>query len=344
MLTISISMRYFLIFNTIFCSTAFWGLLFFMPAKALTATQSQSIAQVLGADTPLWYVDTSSYQDGGMTLGTHTPSQDKYLILRYVRKEKGHIAHFSLEHHMTSLGEAKCRAQEKTIPYQHAQLGAMILCSSVRPRTPNFVSVRARVRNQQRAPHLEIQYIGPVADLIPLMSAIKRLPIGDHSGTSSSKLSALEASRPFYPQNKQAQLTWPGYALGDEQLFWSKPTQAPQWNRVYHKAIPYIPQQMTLHFTTLLRHSPQSQVVKPNRACGSGLTRSRYEHPQLGPYLLCTKVLTTQPHASATDKTPLVHHLVYASPLAGNKLPHLSFHIHGLPQDMLNMLGQVRLN
>ena len=216
------------------------------------------------------------------------------------------------------------------------------MCSKAVPRTPNFVSVRAIVKNQN-APYLTLQYIGPAADLIPLMGGIKRLPI-DSSSSSWGDLSALEASHAFYPQNKQLQLTWPGYALGDEQLFWGKSTSSPQWTRVYHKAIPYLPQQVTLHFTVLLSHTPRSQIVKPERPCEAGLTKSRYTHPQSGPYLLCTKVFSTPAHASATDFTPLVHHLVYANPLPGNKQSHISFHIHGLPQDILNMLGQVRLN
>lgn len=310
-------------------------------ASSLTPIQSQAITDLMGSQTPLWFVDTQTYGDGGTTVGSYAPRQDKYVTFRYTRKEKGHLAHFALKQHSTLPGDYACLAKEKVIAYQHPQLGAFSLCSSVTPGSPNFVTVRAFAQ-AQKSPYLQVQYVGPVADLMPLMGAIRRLPTAQASSGGHS--SALAISRTFYPVKKQVSFNWPGYALGDEQLFWGKPTQAPQWSRVYHKAIPYIAQGVTLHFTAFFRHTPHSQVVKPDRSCGSGETKSRYQHPQLGPYLLCTKVISTPAHASATDSTPLVHHLVYARPLAGNILPHTSFHIHGLPQDMLNMLGQVRLN
>lgn len=221
------STRFYRLFYSL-CATLFclgYSLLFASQASALTPIQNKAVTELMGSPTPLWFVDSQTYSDGGTTLGSYAPRQDKYVTFRYTRNEKGHLAHFALKHHLALPGDHACVAQEKVIAYQHPQLGAFSLCSSVTPRSPNFVTVRA-FAHDQKAPYLQVQYVGPVADLMPLMNSIKRLP-RTAQASSSVRSSALAVSRAFYPQKKQVQFSWPGYALGDEQLFGENPPKCP---------------------------------------------------------------------------------------------------------------------
>lgn len=308
------------------------------PAQAMGANQAQAIAALLGAQTPLWTLNNPGYKQGGMTLGYYAPTQDRYLTLRYTRQEKGHLAHISLSHHTHYPKDADCLSREKAIAYQHPQLGAWTLCSSVNPHHPEFVMVRAFALNQ-KAPYLQISFVGPVNDLIPLMGSFQALPMPAQQWPSAS-LASL-ATR-FYPSSQQVYWRNPAYAPGDYQLFWKDDKSPPQISQAYHRAIPYLPQQVTLHMTAVFRHTPTSQLAT-KMTCNAGQKMSRYVHPQLGPYRLCTKVISTAAHASGSDKTPLVHHLVSARPLAGNRRPQVSFHIHGLPQEIPTLLRQLKM-
>lgn len=316
------------------------GLFLSPDAYALSTAQQQATAALMGAHTPLWFIeDLGDYQPAGLTLNHHAPTQDRVLTLRYARKEKKQIAHLAISHHTRIPRDAQCLPKEKVIPYQHPQLGAWNLCSSINPHHPKFVIVRAFAR-EQSAPYLQLNFVGPASDLMPLMGKLKRIPTPTHHWPTSQMLSI--ATR-FYPPSQQLYWQSKGYAAGDSQLFWKDEKSSPQWISVYHRAIPFYPQQVTLHMTTSFHYSPTSQLTRTPQKCSPGQTASRYTHPELGPYQLCSKTIRTPAHPSGTDQTPLVHQVVFARPLIGNKRPHISFHIHGLPQEIPTLLQQLKL-
>ena len=307
-------------------------------AQGLSPGQREAATALLGSRTPLWFIASpGAYRGGGVTLGHHMPTQDRYLTLRYVRQEQGHVAHLSLSHHTHAPRDGACLSKEKEINYTHPQLGSWRLCSSVNPHHEAFAMVRAFASTRTR-PYLRVDFVGPPADLMQLMGQLKPLPQST-TGAPEGNISTL-ASR-FYGPTQQVHWQSAGYAAGDNQLFWKDATSKPQWNQVYHRAIPYYAQQVTLHMTALFRHTPHSQIPAKASRCSPGQTASQYVHPRLGPYRLCSKTLSTPAHPSGTDQTPLVHQVVYARPLAGNKRPHVSFHLHGLPQEMQTLLGQL---
>lgn len=150
----------------------------------------------------------------------------------------------------------------------------------------------------------------------------------------------------FYPQGQLAQFSAPEYELRSANLNWSKSQsseQKPQLILGYHRAVPYVTHGVTLHFSALVRHEPQSKVVKPNFRCQKDYQQQTVSHPQFGAYVLCTKQLLSKPDRKFAHAGNLRHVTAQAWPRAGNRLPHVTLSLHGLAEDILPLLNSLKL-
>ncbi len=149
----------------------------------------------------------------------------------------------------------------------------------------------------------------------------------------------------FYPPGQLAQLTDPDYELRSANLNWSpsNPSEQPQLILGYHRALPFVKHGVTLHFSALVRHEPQSKVVKPHFRCQKDYQQQRVKHPQLGDYILCTKQLLSKPDRKFAHAGNLSHVTAQAWPMVGNRLPHITLSLHGLAEDILPLLLSLKI-
>lgn len=158
---------------------------------------------------------------------------------------------------------------------------------------------------------------------------------------SAKSLTQAEASAylPFYSAQKMGLITFPGYKLTSSQLSWLPQDKQPIMHIGYHRAVPFIDRGLTLHFSLVVRHSPTPQTVGANYRCQSGYQQVEFQHPQWGPYVLCTKESLAKAHASGSNQTPVPHTVAFVRPRTGNKMPHISLNLHGFKQEILPLLS-----
>lgn len=158
---------------------------------------------------------------------------------------------------------------------------------------------------------------------------------------SAKSLDATDAAAylPFYSADKIGLIGFPDYALTSSQLTWLPKKKQPMLHIGYHRAVPFFDRDITLHFSLLIRHSPDSQVVAANYRCQSGYQQIEFQHPQWGPYVLCKQKLLANAHPNGSNQTPIAHTLAFVYPRIGNKMPHISLNLHGFEQEILPLLS-----
>lgn len=142
----------------------------------------------------------------------------------------------------------------------------------------------------------------------------------------------------FYPAGQLAQFTSPDYELRTANLNWIQQQQQPLLLLGYHRAVPFYDHGVTLHFSAIVRHEPQSRIVKANYRCQKDYFQQTVQHPRFGPYVLCSKELISLPHVSKAGAGNLHHVTASAYPMAGNSLPHVTLSLHGFANDILPLL------
>ena len=159
-------------------------------------------------------------------------------------------------------------------------------------------------------------------------------------GLSPQMASIIES---FYPIGTVAVLDHPEYYLTAAKLTWIKPKEAPYLYMIYHRAVPFYKHGVTLHFSSVIRHEPQKRTFQSKFKCNADQQQEIYQHPQLGPYFLCRKVIVTRPHPKYAGASLLYHQLVSAWPMPGNAKPEISFHIAGFKTDIDSLLASLHL-
>ncbi len=314
----------------------FWLWCCLSPVYALSKTQQQAIVAVMGSQTPLWQLAPQDYTFSGLALGSFQRS-NQYVELHYQNTTtKGMSSRFVLEQHQSKPRDAKCTPSEKPIVLQHQSWGALTLCSRVMPNRSDWVLIRGFVLETQ--PYIKVDFQGPPKRFMALMKNIRPLSLA-HLSASAPQRSTSQVSRGFYPQ--QIKFNKAGFAPGDEKLYWNKSRSQPVWSQIYHQAIPFIEQDITFHFTVGLRHTPYSQIVRNTKQCGRQQKKQRYQHPQLGPYLLCMKHSSSSAPATARVPREFSKVSVFAYPLAGNKRPHASFHFSAFSEQVEQTLRAI---
>jgi len=166
------------------------------------------------------------------------------------------------------------------------------------------------------------------------------LVLGSPLKTHAQSLSAEDAAlyTPYYQGQQIGLLTFPGYTLANSQLTWLPKEQKPLLHISYHRAVPFIDRGLTVHFSLVVRHSAQNQAVAPDYHCQATYQQVEFQHPQFGPYVLCTKTSSTAAPTSASNQKPIAQTVAFVRPRIGNKMPHISLNLHGFPQDIIPLL------
>ncbi len=144
---------------------------------------------------------------------------------------------------------------------------------------------------------------------------------------------------PFYSAEKIGLIKFPGYTLSSSQLTWLPKEKQPLLHIGYHRAVPFYDRGFTLHFSLVIRHSPGPQTVTANYHCQSDYQQIEFQHPQWGPYVLCTKKSIAKADPGKGNQAPISHTVAFVHPRIGNKMPHISLNLHGFDQEILPLLN-----
>ncbi|PIQ24020.1 hypothetical protein COW36_05740 [bacterium (Candidatus Blackallbacteria) CG17_big_fil_post_rev_8_21_14_2_50_48_46] len=145
----------------------------------------------------------------------------------------------------------------------------------------------------------------------------------------------------YYPPDKMARISAEGFKMTGSQLVWLPKKQKPTLTFIYHKAVPFYEQDITLHFSSTVTHHSESRVVKKNFHCQKDQKEEAFLHPKFGAYVLCSHDLYAKAFPTARNQTPIKYKTASVFPREGNRLPHITFQLHGFEQDIQTLMHSI---